>query len=478
MFRCAVRRLSTPSTSRRWNSLNGNDEELVLASDPDSINKYAWKLDRDKEIVKATQFIASETSVLDMDNAAGMLKIIPDENPISIDEKNIEKGDTITSFVILRKPCEKTQPNILMLGDIATNYSRLPSGKDDNLVVAIRSSDGGVNVGYGFWQKRLKKCFVFLWVRGARSRNTKEEMKTQRYLTVGRQFWFSRFYRALEFRQSFIDFERTDCFRLIDGDVDGCPALTVDLLRTSAHIVINDQIAVSYLPYLIEYMQTRTPCTSIYCNASAKKITIPKQYSGYIGVNEGLRTQKVTENGLLFNFILRNVKHNINPGYRSWREAIEEFSSGRDCVILNDDSGSSPCYALRGGANKVLIVNNDNVSRKLSEDNINLNFHREEVRANHLKANQGFAYHFPNIERQHAYAFGTPRTFFQRLDGEPFDYFAFSIPVSSSSLIHTAVSIVVKALRLVRVNPDLGNTGIVLVRGVCSFLLLYKEKGK
>eukprot|EP01060_Flectonema_neradi_P012312 TRINITY_DN19176_c0_g1_i1.p1 TRINITY_DN19176_c0_g1~~TRINITY_DN19176_c0_g1_i1.p1 ORF type:complete len:522 (+),score=54.93 TRINITY_DN19176_c0_g1_i1:41-1606(+) len=465
MLRRPIFRLGAQKATR-WQSINADalDEgEMILTSDPSDIPKSTWKLDRAKDLAQRSKNITRPGDIMDMDAAAG-LSSIKTESVISEDEGNLELGDKPTKFIILRKSSEKHRLDVINGNEINMKFSQVPTGYGDT-TIAIRASNGRTILGYGLWQARLKKCFVFIWLRGGRSSLTVHNNPSDHELLIpGRKFWFSRFFRALEFRQTFIDFEKTDCFRLINGSADGCPGLVVDLLRTVAHIKVNEQVAVAYIPYLVEYLQTRTPCTEIFCSSKSKGIVLPRAYRGQIG-GGNLSSLTVTENGLLFKAVFNSAQHCIKISHRSWREAIEKYSHGRDCCVIGDASGMSASYALRGEAKKVLVVNQEDSVRKMTEFNINLSFHKEEVRATHQRANQGFAYHFPNIEKQHAYSLSTLSGFFQKLQDFPYDFFAIELTVDLNAQSHTAIATIVNAIRKIRVDPDMGNTGIVMISG-------------
>eukprot|EP01059_Diplonema_ambulator_P015008 TRINITY_DN26077_c0_g1_i2.p1 TRINITY_DN26077_c0_g1~~TRINITY_DN26077_c0_g1_i2.p1 ORF type:complete len:535 (+),score=153.59 TRINITY_DN26077_c0_g1_i2:890-2494(+) len=348
-----------------------------------------------------------------------------DENlPSDLDTLDKDPNNAINHYIVIKKGRERSKYTIIRFDEILMARSKLPRVTSFDPYVQIRDSSGHAIIGYGLWKPSKKLVYVFLWVRAARhkwSPHQQHDPASLTSLSIGRKFWFHRFFKALEYRQTVTNFEATECFNLINSDADGCPGVTVDLYSNAAAITVTDSVATSYLKYLVEYLQTRTPTTVIHISSTSRNIVLPQELSGYIPRTLPSTTRVVLENEMLLRVALDNKRLLVSPAKRGFREVVEKYAGDRKVVVLGDESGSCVLYALKGGCKKVLTCNDVVEAVTISRENIKRNFSSEDTTEKTVTSTKGVAHHFPDLEKRVASIEKKVLSFATDVGGDVFD---------------------------------------------------------
>lgn len=162
---------------------------------------------------------------------------------------------------------------------------------------------------------------------------------------------------AWALRALFRDPERTDAFRLLNGEGDLLPGIVADYYAGFVVIKLASRANEVLLPWLVPALQKVTAATGIVCKQGLRK---DGSGSGrLVALGGALPPEElwVRENGLQLRADLyHGQKTGLFLDQRENRALVERFAERRSVLNLFAYSGGFSLYAVRGGASHVTSV--------------------------------------------------------------------------------------------------------------------------
>eukprot|EP00754_Rhynchopus_humris_P041882 Rhum_TRINITY_DN25414_c0_g1::Rhum_TRINITY_DN25414_c0_g1_i1::g.182076::m.182076 len=386
---------------------------------------------------------------------------------VPLDEK------PVASYVTLTAVRERTKGTTIRKEEMIYAYSKVPK-PDDSQAVQIRSASGSQIIGYGYFKRDTLSVAVVLWVSFAKDELSPRVKKETNLVSMGlgRKFWFDRFFKALEFRQSVLDLDTVQMFTLINSDADGCPGVLVQMYNSFAKITVLDPVAINYLALLVEFIETRTPTTGLLVTGRTKAITktIPFKYRKHPKKQDLVR--KVTFDDLSFVIGLGTPLQEVSVGRRVVRGVLAPFVKGLRVAVLNDPNGVVSAGILADGAEKVCIANENPASLLQARKHIGMNFTKDEQRARvepgqgKDKVTKAFVHHLPNVENRVSYVESKEQPFLRKVEKDAYDFFFLDLDWSSPEFSNPSVVtlVLVSAMRRVRIDAVKGGYIAIITR--------------
>lgn len=181
--------------------------------------------------------------------------------------------------------------------------------------------------------------------------------------------------QAIDLRKRLFDLEKTNAFRLINGEGDGIPGLIVDSYNGHLVIQVHTQGIESLKSYFIEQFIELLEPKSIY----EKSLSPSRKEEGlapYEGNCFGQTPEivEILENRLKFAVsIPTGQKTGFFLDQRAMRAQIGELSKGRKVLNCFSYSGGFSIYALQGGASSVTSIDSCAKASQLAHENTRLN---------------------------------------------------------------------------------------------------------
>lgn len=165
--------------------------------------------------------------------------------------------------------------------------------------------------------------------------------------------------RAVQLRQRFVEPD-TDVYRLINGEADGIPGLTVTRFGQWMHAVVYAESIVRHAPAIYRALLEETQLDGIYEQQRLKPL------GGDSGSRKGSRLAvgkeaplevPIREDGLTF-FVDLTAPASVGffPDYRLGRRRIRSLAAGKRMLNLFSHTGAFSVHALAGGAQSVVNV--------------------------------------------------------------------------------------------------------------------------
>jgi len=188
---------------------------------------------------------------------------------------------------------------------------------------------------------------------------------------------------AIALRQQLYD-EKTNAFRLVNGEGDNLPGLVVDRYADVLVIQITTLGMEKLKPFLVEALTEKFSPRCIY-----EKSNLPSRREEGLADFEGLlagemvNTVEISENGVRF---LVELPGSQKTGFfldqREMRKLVRSHSRGRRALDCFSYTGGFSVYALAGGATNVDLVDTSEKALALARQNLKLNGFEGE--ANHF----------------------------------------------------------------------------------------------
>jgi len=235
---------------------------------------------------------------------------------------------------------------------------QMPQADNGEIVQVVTNNDE--HLGYGFFSPNSQiTCRLFSFA------NVDEQ--------IDFNYWRDKINNAYSLRQSVIDFENTNIFRLICAEGDFFPGLIIDVYnevavvqilikgveRISSHIFK----ALNELGYNYIYLKTKQNTQLL---------------EGVLGGNNWIDARPdhqviATEHGV--NFAV-DVEHGQKTGFfidqRENRKLVGQYSKGKKVLNTFCYSGGFSLYALEGGASLVHSVDSSKDAIQLCEQNVGI----------------------------------------------------------------------------------------------------------
>lgn len=186
------------------------------------------------------------------------------------------------------------------------------------------------------------------------------------------ELWSDRQWKnAWQIRQAF-DLDRTNSFRLINGEGDGCPGLVVDIYDHVAVMKHDHPIMETIWNRQVIAEKIRTEVPQVDCVYFKRRNDDEEKGVELLGK---LPEQTVfKENGLLFSSNIRDAaKTGFFLDQRDNRALVGRFAKGADVLNLFSYTGGFSIFAAAGGARRVTSVDVSKQASKAAEENFKLN---------------------------------------------------------------------------------------------------------
>ncbi len=175
-------------------------------------------------------------------------------------------------------------------------------------------------------------------------------------LTIDAAWWLTRLTQAIERRRGIFD-ERTNGYRMINGESDGWPGLVLDRYDTTLVLKIYTAIWLPRLPEILALIEGQLAPERIVLRLSRNIQPHSGSSAGIFHDREILRGPPLNgpvifqETGLRFEAdVLRGQKTGFFLDQRENRRRIESLARGRTVLNTFSFSGGFSLYAARGGA--------------------------------------------------------------------------------------------------------------------------------
>ncbi len=184
-----------------------------------------------------------------------------------------------------------------------------------------------------------------------------------------------RLLSAWELRKGFFSGKSTNAYRLVHGEGDGVPGLTIDVYN-DVFVLQSATKGIDQLkPWLVKTLNHHFKPRSIY-----EKSLLPSRKEEGLAESQGLlageNTPEVTfqENGLSFiTSILKSQKTGFFLDHREMRQLIRTLAEGKRVLNAFSYTGGFSVYALAGGAATVDSVDISQDAIEGAKRNIALN---------------------------------------------------------------------------------------------------------
>jgi 23S rRNA (cytosine1962-C5)-methyltransferase len=235
---------------------------------------------------------------------------------------------------------------------------------EDGAIVQVTGADGSL-LGYGHYSPLSQiRCRMFQF--------------SQEALTFDDAYWQGRFDAALDLRESMLDLEETDGYRLIFAEGDGLPGVICDRYADSAVLQLRTAGARTLEALLVEWLKG-LGIEHIYLKG--EKVESKKNPTGegdsrwLLG---GVETMPFVENGLQFQALpVDGQKTGFFLDQRGSRELVMQRAEGRTVLECFSYTGGFGIYALAGGAASVTALDASAAALNQASEHAIANFGEE-----------------------------------------------------------------------------------------------------
>lgn len=190
--------------------------------------------------------------------------------------------------------------------------------------------------------------------------------------------------RAIAFRNILFDPSQTNAYRLINGEGDGLPGLTVDIYDRVVVVQLSTKGMDVLRDWLVHEIDLRLKPFAIY-----EKSTLATRQEEGLSEVQGLlkgslpESLVIKENGLSFKVNLeKSQKTGFFLDHREMRQWVRSLVKDKQVLNAFSYTGGFSIYALAGGAQRVDSVDISEEAMTLAKENVVLNGYDQ--------ANQGF----------------------------------------------------------------------------------------
>ena len=173
-------------------------------------------------------------------------------------------------------------------------------------------------------------------------------------IEIDQDFWNQRILSAFELRKNVLDFDKTNSFRLINGEGDYIPGLIVDVY--GEHAVID---------YHVKSLERFSKEISVALSSLGFKPVTYESSPGKIEILEnGMKFQASPGTGQKTGFFLDQ---------RENRKRLEKYCKGKSVLNVFSYTGGFSIYALKAGAETVVNVDSSEFAIEQAKENYKLN---------------------------------------------------------------------------------------------------------
>lgn len=240
-------------------------------------------------------------------------------------------------------------------------------GEPDNGSLADVVSSKGRYLGTGFYNAHSKIRVRLI------SRNTNDKFDEA--------FWERRINHAWSYRKAVMGEQDLRCCRVIFGEADQFPGLTVDrfddVLVTQTLSLGMEKLKPVIFPLLLKVLrEDGQVLRGIYerNDVAIRELEGMEQGRGWYGADAGATTTRIVENGIRYNVDFENGQKTgffLDQKYN--RRAVANLARGKRVLDCFTHTGSFALNAAYGGAAHVCAVDVSESAVKLARENAQLN---------------------------------------------------------------------------------------------------------
>ncbi len=199
-------------------------------------------------------------------------------------------------------------------------------------------------------------------------------------MKLDRDWLRTKVVQAIQLRDQYVDLSETTAFRLINGEGDGLPGLTVDRYGDYLMVQLYAESWKPHLALLVQVLEKECQSKGIYEKRRPQKtrelesVSESKKYSRLLAGSACAERLKVQENGLDF---LVELEEGLNTGLfldqRANRRDLMGRVAGKTVLNLFAYTGAFSVAAACSGATKVTSVDASGYYLKWAEENFSIN---------------------------------------------------------------------------------------------------------
>jgi 23S rRNA (cytosine1962-C5)-methyltransferase len=229
-------------------------------------------------------------------------------------------------------------------------------------IIEVQSANKEV-IGYGFYSAESQiSCRMFQWSRKP------ADFESPAY-------WTAKMKNAMLLRNTLIDRNKTNSYRLLHAEGDFFPGLIVDIYNELAVVQFLIEGTARRKEMIIKCIQS-LGFSNIYARASAssKDQQDSIERAGWMSGELG-SPLTVTENGLKFQVdFIRGQKTGFFLDQRDNRLVLQKLAKGRTVLNAFSYTGGFSVYAAAGEAKEIHSLDISTDAVKMAQENVFLNF--------------------------------------------------------------------------------------------------------
>lgn len=252
---------------------------------------------------------------------------------------------------------------------------KMPSAANGD-IVEVHTAEGQP-LAWGFFSPESQiVCRLFAFVEGLNATGKWHNASANFSFPFGTAFWEEKIARAKALRRYVINFDTTNCYRLLHAEGDFFPGIIADVYSDTVVLQILIKGTENLLPQIEEafrkegfqYLFLKSKPSTHYLEGLAAE-------SRWIGAPRPQLPIAVKEHDLKF---LVNPEKGQKTGFfidqRENRKLVSRFSQGKCVLNAFAYTGGFSVYAFAGGASKVVSVDISKEAIALCQENVRLNF--------------------------------------------------------------------------------------------------------
>ncbi|MEE9911796.1 MAG: class I SAM-dependent rRNA methyltransferase [Deltaproteobacteria bacterium] len=193
--------------------------------------------------------------------------------------------------------------------------------------------------------------------------------------SIDAAFWNERVAAAFQLRQKVIN-EKTNAYRLINAEGDGCPGLIVDVYNDTLVVSITTAGMEKQRQSILDALIAHLKPAGIYEQSAGRSRGLeglPEQ-KGFIGGGDHKSVARIMENGHVFDVdIVGGQKTGFFLDQRVNREKLGALSRGATVLNCFCYTGAFSVYAAAAGAKKVVSLDISKPASAAAAEHLRLN---------------------------------------------------------------------------------------------------------
>lgn len=197
---------------------------------------------------------------------------------------------------------------------------------------------------------------------------------------IDNTFFKMRIQQAYEKRKAWLDAESSDAFRLVAGESDGLPGITVDVY---ANVVVMQLLSAGAEKHRDKIIQAINALFPDFCIHERSDVEVRKKegLELYIKTHQGIlpETVVIRENDIKIEVdLVQGHKTGFYLDQRTNRKIAGQYSKNKAVLNCFSYTGTFSLYAIANGAKHITNVDVSQNALDTSERNLHLNFNQND----------------------------------------------------------------------------------------------------